>query len=261
LPDTFYAKVGVISESDIEAWNTHWRYFIGMMPFIIMGLFLGFLSVLKRRPYVWLFGILLTLLYRFTMPYLALINNSRYLTPIFGFLAISCVVGFGVFAEEIIRSETRFNAKTIHAIISAALVVLVIIPSVPFYLDQAELFGNATKNINEMQVDIGYWIAENTPDDSVLALCDVGATRFLSNRTIIDLCGLVTPDIAHGNFTRLELRQYLQTRDADYLIIFGKWTGFYNSLLGQHITQVYRVELYDNRVCGDDVMIVFEINW
>ncbi|MDF1537697.1 MAG: hypothetical protein P1Q69_02200 [Candidatus Thorarchaeota archaeon] len=261
LPDTFYAKVGVISDTDVEAWNIFWTAFFGTMPFVLMGLILGVLSLLKKRPYAWLLGISMTLLYRFTMPYQALINNSRYITPIFGFLAISCVVGFGVHACELIKSDKRPNARMYRVLISTLLVLLIVVPSVPLYLNQADLFGNATKNINEMQVDIGYWVAENTPEDSVLALGDVGATRFISNRTIIDLCGLVTPDIAHGNFTPGELVNYLETRDADYLIIFGKWHGFYNVLMGQHMTELYRVELDDNRICGDDTMVVYEITW
>ena len=231
------------------------------MPFILTGSILGILTLLKKRPYAWLMAIGFFLLYRFTMPYQALINNSRYLVPIFAFLAITSIVAFGIFSTEIRVSTPKLNSEVIRFALVVSLISLVFVTSVPTYFSQAELFGNAAKNINEMQVDIGFWVDDHTPEDSVIAICDVGAVRFISNRTIIDICGLVTPDITHGNFTMFELVNYLESRDADYLVIFGKWVTFYSYYMYGHIEEVYRVTLLDNRVSGDDVMVVFEITW
>ncbi|MFW9850546.1 MAG: hypothetical protein ACFFF4_15550 [Candidatus Thorarchaeota archaeon] len=261
LPDTFYAKVGIITQEHVDAWNIFWLAFLGEMPFLLTGVLLGVLTLMKKRPYAWFMGIAYFLLYRFTMPYQALINNSRYVVPIFAFLGITCIVAFGIFSDEIRPSTPRLEKEMARTGVVLVLVSLVFFTSIPAYFNQAELFGNATKNINEMQVDIGHWIARETPDDAILAVCDVGAVRFISNRTIIDLCGLVTPDIAHGNFTSFQLANYLESRETDYLIIFGKWVNFYNYILYQHLTELYRVTLLDNRVCGDDVMVVFKITW
>ncbi|MFW9953792.1 MAG: hypothetical protein ACFFD3_04490, partial [Candidatus Thorarchaeota archaeon] len=221
LPDTFYAKVHAVTAFEVEAWNIFWSIFIGTMPFLIMGMLLGVLTLLKQKPYVWIFGIALTLLYRFTMPYQALINNSRYLTPIFAFLAVTCIAGFAIFYNEIMTSKPPKKPRIFRYTLAAVIIVIVIIPSIPLYMRQSEVFGIAAKNINEMQVDIGYWVKENTPENATIAMCDVGAIRFISNRTIVDICGLVTPDITHGNFSSFELRDYLESRQIDYLIIFG----------------------------------------
>ncbi len=261
LPDTFYIKVHSISESDIEAWNIFWTFFLSSMPFLSIGFVIGGLSLAIKRPYAWIMGISLTLLYRFTMPYQSLVNNSRYLTPIFGFMAIAFMMGFFVFLNELIKENPKKNSYLLRSGMTVIIILVIIFPSIPYYGHQANVHALATKNINEMQVDIGYWVKEHTPSDAVLAICDVGAIRFISDREIIDLVGLTTPDIAHGELYGLELVDYLRNRSTDYLIIFGKWTGYFFAYMPGLLYQRYRIELPDNLICGDDVMIVFEIVW
>lgn len=261
LPDTFYVKVHGISESDIEAWNIFWTFFLTTMPFLLIGFVIGCFTLYIKRPYAWIMGISLTLLYRYTMPYQALINNSRYLTPIFGFLAAACIAGFIIVLKLAARDNSTGSSHIIRMATILLIITIVIVPSVQYYNHQAWVHAQSIKNINEMQVDIGYWIKENTPSDSILAICDVGAIRFISNRTIIDLVGLTTPDIAHGNFTGSELMEYLENKSIDYLIIFGKWSWYFNSYIGDHLEQRYHIALPDNLICGDDVMIVYEVTW
>jgi hypothetical protein len=261
MPDTFYAKVGPITDHHVEAWNIFWTAFISEMPFILTGALLGVLTLMYKRPYAWFMAIGLFFLYRYTMPYQALINNNRYVIPIHVFLAITCIVAFGLFAKEVIKDDHQFNSEYVKVGLVLFLVTLTFAFSVPAYFRQAELFGHATKNINEMQVELGLWVDENLPEDAIIALCDVGAIRFISNRTIVDLCGLVTPEITHGNFTPFELADYLESRDIDYLIIFGKWVSFYNYIMYGHIQEIHRVTLPDNFICGDDEMVVFDVTW
>ncbi len=262
LPDTFYLKVaGTITDDQVEAWNIFWNFFLSAMPFLIIGFIAGGLTLIIKKPYPWLLGSSLTLLYRFKMPYQALINNSRYLTPIFGLIAIAAIAGFVVFLREMEGLKPKINKSWWNAALVVFIVGLIIIPSISLYNRQADVYGQATKNINEMQVDIGYWVRENTPKDAVLAIVDVGAIRFIGNRSIIDLVGLTTPDIAHGNFSGPELVQYLQNESTDYLIIFGKWTGYFYYYMPDMLVIRYRIDLQDNLICGDDTMIVFEIMW
>ncbi|MFW9977393.1 MAG: hypothetical protein ACFFEJ_04810 [Candidatus Thorarchaeota archaeon] len=261
LPDTFYVKVGSVSDTDVEAWNIFWTFFLSTMPFLLIGFVIGSLTLAIKKPYAWLMGIALTLLYRYTMPYQALINNSRYLIPIFGFLAISCIAGFIVAFKLIADRSPKADPRIIPTAVTLLIIIVMIIPSVPYYQHQANVHRQAVKNINEMQVEIGYWIRENTPSDAILAIGDVGAIRFVGDRRTIDLVGLTTPDIAHGNFTGAQLMDYLRNMSTDYLIIFGKWTGYFYSYLGSKLEMLYRIQLDDNLICGDSVMIVFEIDW
>jgi len=261
LPDTFYVKVGEVTPYHIDVWDIFWGSFFSTMPFLLMGIIVGVALFFRKRPYPWLFAISLALLYRFTMPYQAMVNNSRYVTPIFSFLLISCVAGFLIFGDELKQNVREFTPDLAHGTLSALLLILVIVPSTLPYMAQANVYATATKNINEMQVDIGMWIQDNTPADAVLAIGDIGAIRFLSNRVIIDLVGLVTPEIAYGDFSISELRNFLRSRDCDYLVIFGKWISHFGAVMGDRIEEVYSVAIPDNIICGDDSMHVFEITW
>jgi len=132
----------------------------------------------------------------------------------------------------------------------------------PHYVSQATFFGKAVGNINDMQVHLGQWLDENTPPDAVFATHDAGALRFFSGRTMIDLVGLVSPDIIHRNMTYEEKVQYLYDNDCTHFVyfdaIFFWWAQFFPS---SAYSTIYTVTLPENVICGSDTMSVIEINW
>ena len=57
-----------------------------------------------------------------------------------------------------------------------------------------DTYAAEVKNINDLQVRTGHWIAEHTSPDARVATNDIGAIAFFSRRFILDTEGLVTPD-------------------------------------------------------------------
>jgi hypothetical protein len=117
-------------------------------------------------------------------------------------------------------------------------------------------------NINDMQVHIGYWLAENTPPDAIFATHDVGALRFFSGRVMIDIVGLVSPDIVHGNMTDQETLQYLYEHGCDYFVFFDDiflWWAQYFPL--NATSKIYTVTLAENVISGRETMSVYHIDW
>jgi hypothetical protein len=49
--------------------------------------------------------------------------------------------------------------------------------------------------VRECYLDLGFWLRDNTPDDAVIAALDIGALGYGSERRILDLMGLVSPEI------------------------------------------------------------------
>ncbi|MHA1575966.1 MAG: hypothetical protein ACTSU3_01265, partial [Candidatus Thorarchaeota archaeon] len=78
LPDTFYVKIGEVTPFHVEVWDFFWSQFFVTMPFLLVGVIFGIALFFRKRPFPWLFAIFLALIYRFTMPYQAMINNFRY---------------------------------------------------------------------------------------------------------------------------------------------------------------------------------------
>jgi hypothetical protein len=114
------------------------------------------------------------------------------------------------------------------------------------------------QNINAMQVHLGHWVDAHTPTGATLAVNDVGAIAFFSRRPVIDLMGLVTPEIrAYRRDGEAGVIRYVDERCPDYLIIFPAW---FPKLAArpERYREIYRVRLGRNEVSGADTMVVYE---
>ncbi len=261
LPDTIYSKAHVVQPEEYRYWLGWWVYWLNTMPFLIVGVFCGVVLAQKGHPYTWLMAIAMIVLYHFTAPYHALINNARYLVPIFDLLMVAAVSGLAILLVRAVNLSGG-QSRLLHVLPVVVILAIVVLPVMPDYMFQANLFGNSVKNINEQQVHIGYWLRDNTPRDAVLAIHDAGALRFFSNRTVIDIAGLVSPDIAHGDMTQTELVVYLRDHGCDYFVFFDELFAYWAWLhFSGAYEKLYTVHLDDNVISGRDTMSVFYINW
>lgn len=146
---------------------------------------------------------------------------------------------------------------------------LIVVGALAGCLWLADVHSWMVQNTMAMQVHIGRWLAKNTPKNAVIATNDVGAIAFFSQRRIIDMHGLVMPEIIPFAWGRKgtgiwgtdekSVWQFLRGRKADYLVIFPKW---YPLISRQpNLQPLYRVKLAHNVVCGSDEMVVYRIHW
>lgn len=261
LPDTFYAKSGALSASSIEIWNEFWAATFREFPFTIIGIFGGILLVFKSRSYSWVFLVVMLLVYFVSIPYSVLVNNARYMTPLIFILTIISIAVVGLLTNRLWIDPPSLKTDLTYSLAATILIIIIIIPTIPTFVRQADFFGNSVKNINEMQVTIGQWILENTPPDAKFAIFDAGAIRFFGNRTVFDLARLVTPQLTHGNFTILETFEWLRNRGCNYAASWRDWFIYIASILHIPIKELFRITLTDNVICAGPEMSVFSINW
>jgi hypothetical protein len=89
-------------------------------------------------------------------------------------------------------------------------------------------------------LDLAYWIKNNTPKDSSIALHDIGVVGYYSDRKIVDLVGLINPEIKKYfldknekkllPFKEREIITYLKIKKPDYVVLFPDWDRFFNLL-------------------------------
>jgi hypothetical protein len=84
--------------------------------------------------------------------------------------------------------------------------------------------------IESEMVETAKWVAQNVPPDSVLAVHDIGALGYYVRNPLIDLAGLVTPEVVPFIRNEPRLVEYLDSSDANYLIVFP---GLYPGLTSQ----------------------------
>jgi hypothetical protein len=123
----------------------------------------------------------------------------------------------------------------------------------------ATRYGWAVQNIEAMQVHLGHWVAANLPRGARLALNDIGAIAFVSRYPVLDLMGLVTPDIIPYRRQGEEgVLRYVVEQCPDHVIVFPAW--FPRMTARRDLLEpVYAVRLERNEVAGAPEMVVYRV--
>ena len=123
----------------------------------------------------------------------------------------------------------------------------------------AERYAWGVQNINAMQVHLGWWVDRHLPKTARIAMNDIGAIGFVSRREVIDLMGLVTPEILpYRRRGEAGVIEYVRETCPDYVIIFPTWFPDLAKRT-ELLDPVYRVRLERNLVSGGDEMVVYRL--
>jgi hypothetical protein len=87
----------------------------------------------------------------------------------------------------------------------------------------AVLYRRDVRIIETEMVAAARWIAANTPPGSLIAAHDVGAAGYFSGRPLLDLAGLISPDVIPFIRDEARLKAWLDQARADYLMTFPGW--------------------------------------
>ena len=118
---------------------------------------------------------------------------SRYVCPLIPVMLLA----MSVVAEWLMEgvAVTVSIRKTGKAIILTAAVATL---ALNWWVFSSEVLPHARKfpvGVRECFFDLGTWLRDNTPPDTVVAAADIGAIGFASERRVLDLMGLVSPSI------------------------------------------------------------------
>jgi hypothetical protein len=285
LPNTFYAKT--------SAWGCppSLLYFgwIGSV-FVLDNPVMAFMAAVglgtllwsgnwkRKRLYVlcglWLIG--LPLVYGFIAPCVSG-YYTRYTAPLIPVMMILGAAGGQQLEAKIPGWLAHFRKGSLldaqPHLIAGLLVEGLVLALVPTLLFWAPFYAHSVADIENMQVRIGHWLAENTEPGDVLALNDIGAIGYLADREIIDLGGLIDPQVlpviegkGPGESDR-PLANYLAVLKPDYLVIFPNWYPQLAEFL--RAKPVYQVRLEPRSIAGipnltivgGGVMVVYELDW
>ncbi len=187
-------------------------------------------------------------------------QSQRYIADLNPLFVLLGVIG-GWFITERIAFLRR-------PVMKGALLALVLAASLIRQSASVQTYATNVKNTNDMQVTIGRWLKANAPPDSLLAVNDIGAIGYISDMRVLDLQGLVTPEVLPLRSMQRQLDRtaparmfdFIVSHRPDYLVIFPRW---YPELDARRdlFTPVYVVELKDNITNGSNVMIVYRTIW
>jgi len=279
LPNTYHAKAVVDFRPDLDFLSVAARYLVLDNPLLLPFYVLGIGVMLRRAPLLSLWSAGLPLVYAFL--HAVLYQHGRYLIPLIPCNAVIGVVGLLEARRLAARRGWRW-ASSLPALLPslvgegrggvgrgrgrglAVLVSLLVVTGTVWRLPtMAHLYAWNVDNINEMHVAIGHWIADHTPPDAVLALNDIGAITYIAERPVVDLAGLVTPEVVpllHAPDRDSRLVALLAERGVRYVIIFPDWFPDL-AACDDVLEPVHQVTLERNTIAGGETMVVYRTHW
>lgn len=234
LPNTYNAKLTYYSPEFRSRWDflqyEVWEYFKTGAYYVLM---IGFLYSVGKLIYdlytktynqntlYIVFILLFVLMYFIKLPYAH--RFGRYMMPLIPFFILVATVGFRDIARIINKYTTNalFSKSIFYILIGITYFI-----GVKNYDENREQYALQCKYIYDRQVMAAQWLNKYTKEDDIVATHDVGAIGYYSNRKIVDVAGLVTPELI-GKINDLSYVSYLQTymkeKGVTYLAFLREW--------------------------------------
>jgi len=115
------------------------------------------------------------------------------------------------------------RALFVYGLVSAALVAtLMSVGNTELRVARIVLPALARHNyLSQNYEELGLWFRDNTPPEATVAISDVGAVGYFSERRILDMFGLIDPHIARlaGRMHYKADANYVLGRRPDYIVL------------------------------------------
>ncbi len=144
-------------------------------------------------------------------------NFGRYFFPV-----LPLVVVLGVLGLE----PTARRLRACPAVLRWALVALVLAPQALGLYRGPLRYLQTVANVEDSDVRAARWLAPRLPPEAVLAVQDIGALKHLLPNPVVDLAGIVSPDVlsylrgTDPPYWEDRLLRYLEGERPDYLVVF-----------------------------------------
>jgi hypothetical protein len=192
---------------------------IGVQVFLLPGVIILSVDALigdRRKllyllPLAWAVGLIM--LYAARLP--ASYQHGRYVIPALPGLILAGVIGLAQ-AVQWGRSASIKRVGPLTLAFSAGALLLVL-----GWAQGPTIYRTDQRVINDEMVAQAQWIAENLPpEDGLLAVHDIGALGYFAPRPVVDIAGLVTPEIVEFIGQPEAMWGYIQARGAQFMMAF-----------------------------------------
>ena len=226
LPDTAAAKQAEYRPI-AEQWSLIERYgqmvlplFAGSLVLLLPGIVYVVVSLgrqlradvgkaLRLIPLVWCVAHVSAYALRLPANY----QHGRYVIPV---LPVLIVYGLGG-TFGLVRAGRNSLAGRV---LGRSLILSVLLTTIGFWWIGARQYGDDVSIINTEMVATAKWVDQNVPEGHLLAVHDIGAIGYFAPRPILDLAGLVSPEVISVIGDGEALMRLMCVRDVRYLMVF-----------------------------------------
>lgn len=234
LPNTFYAK-----QAEYSAWQARplyerfgrlaLQFMTGPAVVLLPGALAWLYLAVRRRDwgtlagFLWFAGYLV--LYTLRLP---IYQHGRYVIPAMPVYFLWGLAGLVRFSGSSLLGRRQWSAKVIWQAVTGLLCL-------GFWLLGARAYAQDVAYIESEMVDTARWAAQHLPQEALIAAHDIGALGYFDQHELLDLAGLVSPEVIPIIRDEARLALFLDEHNADYLITLP---GFYPRLI-QGLEVVY----------------------
>jgi hypothetical protein len=222
-PNTFYAKQ--LEYSSLRERSIFLRFFqeaalplIGVGAVLLPGVVLEIVERVKSgaweklAPMIWALAFLAVYAERLPVIY----QHGRYAMPV-----IPVLLGLGW--QGGYRWYRRWGESRLGWAVSRIWAGTLVGLLVAFAAIGARAYGQDVAIIETEMVQTARWVAANTEETALVAAHDIGALGYFGERRLLDLAGLVSPQVIPFIRDEAALGLYMDARRADVLVTFPGW--------------------------------------
>lgn len=143
-------------------------------------------------------------------------QHGRYLIPILPASIVLSYFGLNmILAADPGTAVMRILLRTWRLVIPVILLI--------FWVIGTQAYARDVAIIESEMVDTSLWIRANTPSGSKIAAHDIGAFGYFADRDLLDLAGLVSPQVIPIIRDEAAIRELIDSEHVDYLMTFPGW--------------------------------------
>jgi len=253
FPNTFYAKqaeyLAYLKLPFLVRFGSEALPVIkGMGVILLPGFVFTLVSAFHRRAWgvlaaaIWFVGFLLLFAWRLPVTY----QYGRYVMPA---MPIFFLLGLAGLLEFTLGHGTRWRWTLSLSWRLATGGVLV-----TFWMLGALHYARDVAYIESEMVATAKWVSAEVPPNALVAAHDIGALGYFGGHDLVDLAGLVSPEVIP--FLRDEnwIAAYLNKRGVKYLVTFPDWYPYLTSGLGL----VYSTDAPYAQIYGGQNLAVYQ---
>jgi hypothetical protein len=165
--------------------------------------------------------VLMFLAYWRNLPYLY--QEGRYMMPVIPAFLILGLLGASAAGEFVQRKLFRKGRLRRYPLAPVALVLIPIAQFVQAGGEMGSRYAESCRYIIDRQVRTAHWLHDNVPGGAVVATHDIGAIGYYSGLRVVDMVGLVTPEIIPNLHNLDSLRAFLARKHVTHLAVLRNW--------------------------------------
>jgi hypothetical protein len=207
-------------------------------------------ALLFLLPLAWSLVLVSAYALRLPAPY----QHGRYVIPILPHLLLFGVGG----TLWLVRAGRRTPARRV---LSRSLGLSAVAITVGFFVIGAQQYSRDVRIINTEMVATAHWVEDNVPPEDLLAVHDIGAVGYYAPRPILDLAGLVSPEVVPIILDHEALMTLMCERGARYVMVLPDQLPAEPDDPRLGSGPVFKTNAPYSPDAGGGNMTVYELNW